>query len=235
MEKYSEIVKKNYIINDFIKMFHSVKQYDTYDDGFNEEIVGFHKDTKMLDIAIEKAKSVDFGYYKRQIDWTNREGIIDDLVEFINWWKPYAKRSIKSVIKKNIKSGTLTTENDAREIAKAFLTDGIEPYEITGHTSDHLPRKIGEILNEKRLNHPYFKNKARHILYRDIWGRIWSKTTGTVKEDLKLKYLEQAKIYYIDTLGGMMWRSKNGRTFTCEYRTSEEEANDRVNPETFIG
>lgn len=140
-------------------------------------------------------------------------------------------------LKAQIKSGAVTTEKQAIEIAMKYLKEGAESYEPMLAVSRVLPRTEKTILQEQKFLHPYFKGLTTRILYVDIWGRVWSKTKGVLKDDstLKLRYFDWAKEYTIDTLGGGSWRSKRGKTFYCEYRTEVTDFNERSNPETFIG
>lgn len=140
-------------------------------------------------------------------------------------------------LKAQILSGAVTTEEQAKEVATKYLKENAESYDSTLAVSRVLPRTIKTVLQEQKFKHPYFKGLTKRILYIDIWGRVWSKTKGILKDnsELKLRFSEWSKEYSIDTLGGGMWRSKGGKIFYCEYRTEVTEFNESVNPEKFIG
>lgn len=142
------------------------------------------------------------------------------------------KKSIEREVKKGIKDGTIKTEKDAKKIAKKYIKD--EPsYEPCLQVAWLLPRKPKVILLEKKFKHSWFKGSVHQIVFIDIWGRIWSKTKGVIKDNVKTRKSEVFGIC-IDKLGGDMWHSKKGRTFICEYRTNKDEIKNMVKPETFI-
>lgn len=141
--------------------------------------------------------------------------------------------SIQKEIKKGLKNKTIKTEEDARVIAKKYITDDEPSYEITTAISNLLRRKVGTILVSKKYKHPWFYGKVTSIVYTDIFGRMWSKTQGVIKKDIPTRFITDE--YSIAKLGGMMWRSKKGRTFICEYRTNLEEQKESISPQTFIG
>jgi len=143
------------------------------------------------------------------------------------------KLLIQNEIKKGLKNKSILTENDARIIAKKYITDDEPNYEITLSISDLLPKKIKKIVFARKYKHPWFYGQCETIVYEDTFGRIWSKTKGVLKNGIKT-YIVNG-YYIIDALGGMIWHSSNGRTFICEYRTNKDEINNRISPQTFIG
>jgi len=143
------------------------------------------------------------------------------------------KESIEKEIKRGLRNKTIKTEEDARIIAKKYITDDEPSYEVTLAISDLLSKKVDKILTTKKYKHPWFKGTTISILYTDPFGRMWSQTKGVIKEGIKTRLL--LGDYHIDTLGGSMWRSKKGRTYTCRYRTCAEEQQSSISPQTFIG
>lgn len=147
-------------------------------------------------------------------------------------------KSLKSIavkkIKRYVKDKLITKEQEAVDIVKQFCP-ALEDYEVTGVIHPLLPKDIKEIISNNKYKHPWFKNKVNRIVYEDVWGRVWNKTTGIVKKSIKLFNLGPKHIW-IDQLGGMSWTSKDGKHFICEFRTSREEfLNSRISPERFIG
>lgn len=144
------------------------------------------------------------------------------------------KRKASLAVRSAVRKGTITSEEEARKIARKFLR-GVPSYEITGAISNELPRTIKTIHNKTSFKHPWFIRKSTRIVYTDIWGRVWNKTTGIIRKTTKL-YVQSKRYMWIDELGGMMWTSNNGKNFVCEFRTSLEEFNAHAaSPETFIG
>jgi len=158
-------------------------------------------------------------------------------LHFLGGIRPELRNKFIKDIKFQVKNGLIKTEEDARKIAEKYLKENHKSYEITMAIVLFLDSKIVKVISVKKYKHPYFKGKTINTLYVDRWGRIWSKTVGVLKDNssLKLRYSEHFKCYYVDTLGGGMWRSKRGKTFICQYRTTIEESKEIVNPETFIG
>lgn len=146
-------------------------------------------------------------------------------------------RQASLAVRRAVKAGKITTEQEARRIARKFLR-GAMSYEITGAITDELPKTIAEIISKTSYRHPWFQRKVNRTVFKDIWGRIWNRTTGTVKPSVKLDALPKrlGGEIWIDELGGMSWQSKDKKHFVCEFRTSLEEFNrGGVSPETFIG
>jgi len=144
------------------------------------------------------------------------------------------KEAIQKDVKRGIKDGTIKTEEDAMNVAKKYISEDEPSYEPCLQVAWILPRTPKDILHKSKYKHSWFKGKVETIIFIDIWGRMWSRSKGVIKEDVKTRKSEVFG-YCIDKLGGMMWSSKKGRTYICEYRTSEEEIKNTVNPETFIG
>lgn len=139
---------------------------------------------------------------------------------------------IRKEIKKGLNDKSILTENDAKIIAKKYITDDEPSYEITLSISNLLPKRIKEIIFIKKYKHPWFFGRCKTLVYEDTFGRIWSKTKVVLKNGIKTKLVNEH--YIIDNLGGMSWRSKNGRTFICQYRTDKDEMNGQTLPQTFI-
>lgn len=144
------------------------------------------------------------------------------------------KEAIKRDVKKGIKDGSIKTYMDAENVALKHIGETEPSYEPCLQTSDLLTRKPKETIREKKFKHPWFKGKVTHKIYLDIWGRMWNQTKGVINDNIKTRKCS-IDGHCIDMLGGMMWTSKKGRTYICEYRTNANEINERVNPETFIG
>lgn len=141
--------------------------------------------------------------------------------------------SIQKEIKNGLKNKTILTESQARTIANKYISKDEPSYQATIEISDLLPKKVKEIVQSNVYKHPWFAGKITSIVYIDTFGRMWSKTKGVIKKGMKIRLINGH--YIIDGLGGMMWNSKKGRTFICEYRTSKSELKNSVSPQTFIG
>jgi len=142
-------------------------------------------------------------------------------------------KSIRKEIKAGLKNKTILTEDDARIIAKKYISDDEKSYEITIAISDLLPKKVKTIIANEPYNHTWFVGITKNIVFVDEFGRIWSRTKGVLKNDIETTFVNGH--YIIKKLGGMVWRSKKGRTFICEYRTNKDEMNDTIAPQTFVG
>ena len=142
-------------------------------------------------------------------------------------------KSIQKEIKRGLKNKTILTEKDAEIIAKKHISKDEPSYEKTLAISDLLSKKVKEIVQSNVYKHPWFAGKITSIVYIDTFGRMWSRTKGVIKKDVKIQLVNGH--YIINALGGMMWNSKKGRTFICQYRTEMSELKNRVSPQTFIG
>lgn len=141
------------------------------------------------------------------------------------------KKRIEKEIRKGLRKKTIRTEADAKAIANRYIKN--EPdYQATIEVSNLLSKRVGLILKQDRYKHPWFRGKVTRTLYIDRFDRMWSMTKGVIKTGVPTCYINGD--YSLDTLGGSMWRSKKGRTFTCRYRTTEEESKQSVLPETFV-
>lgn len=143
------------------------------------------------------------------------------------------KKRIEKEIKKGLQNNTIKTENDARIIAKKYITMDEASYEITLAITNHLPKEIKTVIKKQAYNHSWFSGKIKNVIYRDAFNRVWNKSTGKIKKGIET--YKTTNSYHIDAPGGMMWSSKDGKTFVCEYRTNEEEITHLTRPETFIG
>lgn len=141
--------------------------------------------------------------------------------------------AIKKAIKHGLKSKSILTEADARQIAKQYITDDEPDYEITLSISGLLPKTVNCIVSSKTAKHSWFSGDVEHTVYVDDFGRMWSKSTGKLKSEIPT--LKVNGHFIIDKLGGMVWNSKDGINYVCEYRTSPDELNNRIAPQTFIG
>lgn len=142
-------------------------------------------------------------------------------------------KSIRKEIMRGLKNKTIQTEEQALTITKKHISANEPSYEATLAISNLLPKKVNKVIQSKVYKHPWFIGKTNHIIYVDNFGRMWSKTKGVIKSNMKTRFVNGH--YFIDCLGGMMWNSKKGRTFICQYRTDESEIKNNVNPETFVG
>jgi hypothetical protein len=141
-------------------------------------------------------------------------------------------KSIQKEIKKGLKNKTILTETQATTIAKKHISKDEPSYEATLAISDLLSKKVKEIVQSNVYKHPWFAGKITSIVYVDTFGRMWSRTKGVIKKNVKIQFINEH--YIINALGGM-WNSKKGRTFICQYRTDPSELKNRVSPQTFIG
>lgn len=141
--------------------------------------------------------------------------------------------AIKKAIRNGLKSKSILTEDDAREIAKQYITEEEEDFEITLAISSLLPRKINRIVFCSKVTHSWFADDVVHIVYVDDFGRMWSKSTGNIKGDIPIREVNGQ--FIVDKLGGMVWNSDDGVKFVCEYRTNIDELSLAINPQTFIG
>lgn len=147
------------------------------------------------------------------------------------------KKQATRAVLKAVRAGSISTELEARRIARRFLP-GAMSFEITGAISDALPRIPKEIVHRSKLNHPWFRKHVIRTVYEDTWGRVWNKATGIVRRSIKLVVMPKkyGGSIWIDRLGGMSWHSADKKHFVCEFRTSREEFfKSRISPETFIG
>ena len=142
-------------------------------------------------------------------------------------------KTIQKEIKNGLKNKTILSEKDAETIAKKYISKDEPSYETTLAISDLLPKKVKEIVQSNIYKHPWFVGKITSIVYIDTFGRMWSRTKGVIKKDVKIQLVNGH--YIINALGGMMWNSKKGRTFICQYRTEMSELKNSVSPQTFIG
>ena len=142
-------------------------------------------------------------------------------------------KSIRKEIKRGLKNKTILTEEHARTIAQKYISADEPSYEATLAISDLLPKKVKDIIDSEVYKHPWFAGRITSIVYVDTFGRMWSRTKGVIKKGKKTTIVNGH--YIIDGLGGMMWNSKKGRTFICQYRTELSEIKNRVSPQTFIG
>lgn len=109
----------------------------------------------------------------------------------------------------------------------------IESWEVTGVISDILPKTVAEVLHSSTFSHSWFRAPVEQSVYRDIWGRIWNKTTGLLRDGVPTAFVSDS--YHVDALGGMMWTSSDNDRFVCEYRTNMEEFRARgPKPESFV-
>ena len=142
-------------------------------------------------------------------------------------------KSIQKEIKNGLKNKTILTEEHARTIANKYISEDEPSYQTTIEISNLLPKKVNEIVESRIYKHPWFAGRIKSIVYVDRFGRMWSKTKGVIKKDVKIQFVNGH--YIINALGGMIWNSKKGRTFICQYRTEMSEIKNRVSPQTFIG
>jgi hypothetical protein len=142
-------------------------------------------------------------------------------------------KSIQKEIKNGLKNKTILTETQATTIAKKYISKDEPSYQATIAISDLLPKNVKEIIDSRIYKHPWFTGKITSIVYIDTFGRMWSRTKGVIKKNVKIQFINGH--YIINALGGMMWNSKKGKTFICEYRTELSEIKNRVSPQTFIG
>jgi hypothetical protein len=143
------------------------------------------------------------------------------------------KRKATLAVRRAVRAGLIKHEDEARTIARKFMR-GVPSYEITGAISDELPKTIAIVISESSYEHPWFQRKVTRTVFEDTWGRVWNRTTGVVKKDVKLYRLSKKRIW-IDALGGMSWDSTDGIHFECEFRTSREEFfKGGASPETFV-
>jgi len=142
-------------------------------------------------------------------------------------------KSILKEIMNGLKNKTILTEEDARTIAEKYISKDEPSYATTLAISDLLPKKVKEIVETRTYKHPWFVGRITNIIYTDTFGRMWSRTKGVVKKDVKIRLVNGH--YIINGLGGMSWNSKKGRTFICQYRTDPSELKNIVSPQTFIG
>lgn len=231
-------------LDEFVKGFHDTVWYVHGDHWYRGEFhPPFDTDVVMLGNTSQKIASLNRTQFKYSefIPWetevteNNIADLFDQCAAFAVWWMDITKAEVSKAVKRGIRQKTILTEEDARNVAMKFLTDTIEPYQITTYISNLLPRKVAEIYEQKKIKHPYFKGKATITLYKDIWGRVWSKGVGSLKEGIPTRLSGFDNKHRIETLGGGVWSSKNNKRFVCEYRTSLEEHQERTRPETFIG
>jgi hypothetical protein len=159
--------------------------------------------------------------------------IKEEDLHFLNGIQPDKIDTFISDLKKQIRNGSVKNEEDAANVAKKYLKEDAQSYHPTLALVPLLHRKVKKIVAEKKYKHRWFKGKVKYMVYYDVWGRLYSKTTGVIADGIPTQVIR--KDYTIKALGGAMWRSKNGRTFICEYRTDLKEIENATRPETFIG
>ncbi len=142
------------------------------------------------------------------------------------------QKAINREIKKALRLGQIKTIEDAEAVARLWMSSDEPSYQANICVSPLLTKKVVEVLQQFKFTHPWFKGRVKKVVFVDSFNRIWSKTTGVIKEGVPIQLINGE--YSINSLGGMMWRSKKGRTFVCCYRTSKEEMKERINPETFV-
>lgn len=130
-------------------------------------------------------------------------------------------RRAQAAVRAAVKVGAIKTEAEAEAIVRSFLPR-IDGYKVTLLISDELPKTVDQVLLNRKVRNDWFKGSVTCLLFRDIWGRVWSRSTGIVKKAVPTYRISGE--WLIDGLGGMSWRSADRRTFVCEYRSSMEEA-----------
>lgn len=234
--------KKVEVLEKFVKEFEDTKFYD-HGDMWSIADHLFQTDCEFLGKVVKKISSLgrdDFKHNGSSVNWSklkvdskNIGEVFELCYEFAKWWEKTVREEIARDINKGIADGTLTSEKEAQKIAIKYLTKNIVSYKPTMCISDLMVRKPKTTHSEKQYNHPWFEGKMTCTLYTDIWGRTWSRSVGIIKEGVKVRSINGGT--YIDELGGMMWNSKDGKEYVCEYRTSLKEHRESTRPETFIG
>ena len=190
----SKLRNGNKILNQFIKQFKTNHFFDDSKDDFKECLVGFHTNLEYSNTLLNIIKKVDVGHYNRKIVWDiNSSNIFDEAVRFVLWYNKWCKRSIRDAVKKGVKDGSIYIEEQARQLAKSFLSDEVEDFVVTLHISNYLPKRMKYLYREERFDHPFFDGKVRSIIFEDVYGRVWSKSTGTIRAGSKTCLLNRSE------------------------------------------